>query len=251
MMDDARADRTHVGASFRSPVGGAEGRLPMRNDHPSAEPARVGASFRSPVGGAAGEQRPVRKKNRLARDVYDGPGTFSVTVSTSDRRKHFTNAANVELCRYALTEAADSQRFIVLAYVFMPDHLHLLVEGTEASNLIQFMTAFKQLTEYRFRRAGGERLWQKGYYDHVLRKEEDVNVVAAYIFANPVRAAIVEVMGQYPFVGGALWQAAALGRATKGAPLRSVPPTFRRRGALKVARGRGGGGARRRPKLNR
>jgi len=44
------------------------------------------------------------------------------------------------------------------------------------------MKAFKQISGYRYRRSAMQPLWQKGYYDHALRKEEDVNQAAEYIF---------------------------------------------------------------------
>jgi Transposase IS200 like len=95
---------------------------------------------------------------------------------------------------------------IVLAYCFMPDHFHLLVEGRDASNLIDFMKLFKQLAGYRCKRKLGRSLWQKSYHDHVLRKAEDIGAVARYIFANPVQAGIVQAMEDYPFSGGILFR---------------------------------------------
>jgi len=45
-------------------------------------------------------------------------------------------------------------------------------------------------------------LWQKGYFDRALRREEDLKAMARYIVANPLRAGLVEHIGQYP-----LWDA--------------------------------------------
>ena len=45
-------------------------------------------------------------------------------------------------------------------------------------------------------------IWQKTFYDHALRKEEDVRDIARYIVANPLRAGLVEHIGDYP-----LWDA--------------------------------------------
>jgi len=75
----------------------------------------------------------------------------------------------------------------------MPDHVHLLIEGTsEASDLPQFVVRWKQKTGYERRRTMGDRLWQGGFYDHVLREEEDRLVVVKYILENPVRAGLIE-----------------------------------------------------------
>ena len=47
-------------------------------------------------------------------------------------------------------------------------------------------------------------LWQKGFYDHGLRSEEDVVAIARYIVANPIRAGMVARVGDYPF-WNAVW----------------------------------------------
>ena len=87
----------------------------------------------------------------------------------------------------------------------MPDHLHLLVEGSEASDLPVFVKDFKQRTGFQYRRARGQSLWQKSYYDHILRTEEDVHGVARYIVGNPVRAGLVAAAKDYPYCGSFVW----------------------------------------------
>ena len=57
------------------------------------------------------------------------------------------------------------------------------------------------MTGYNFKKATGKRLWQKSFYDHVVRKEENLNSVAEYIFNNPVRKGMVENYDDYPFLG--------------------------------------------------
>jgi hypothetical protein len=49
-----------------------------------------------------------------------------------------------------------------------------------------FAKTFKQKTAYVYQQETGVRLWQKNYYDHVLRANEGSNHVAAYIWMNPV-----------------------------------------------------------------
>jgi hypothetical protein len=92
--------------------------------------------------------------------------------------------------------------FALLAYCFMPDHLHLLVESlTENADLRRFISAAKQMTGYTFSRAAGQRLWQMGFYDHVLRDDEKTVAVVRYILANPIRAGLATAIGGYPFAG--------------------------------------------------
>ncbi len=63
------------------------------------------------------------------------------------------------------------------------------------------MQRFKQVTGYGFKRRLGQPLWQRSYYDHVLRGEEDTEDVAEYIWNNPVRAGLVTDRDSYPFWG--------------------------------------------------
>jgi putative transposase len=145
-----------------------------------------------------------RKRNRLARDVYCGPAAFAVTVTTWQRQPTFTDAMEARRYRKMLGDAALSVGFSLLAYCFMPDHLHLLVQGSEGSDLSQLMKRFKQASSFDYRRRVGRALWQRGYYDHVVRGYEELLPAVEYVLGNPVRAGLVESPGAYPFSGGEL-----------------------------------------------
>jgi putative transposase len=111
-----------------------------------------------------------------------------------------------------IVQASCDWRVAVLAYCFMPDHLHLLVEGeAEDSNLVGFAHAVKQRTGFAFRKRSVGPLWQKGYFEHVLRDEELTVVVARYILANPVRAGLCVEPKDYPFSGSLVWSKNQLG----------------------------------------
>lgn len=150
------------------------------------------------------EPLPKRKRIRLEPEAYQGSGAFSVTISTLNRSPLFRQPDTVDMCTSALAEAASRHHMDVLVYCFMPDHLHLLIQARDDGDFLRFMKAFKQLSGYRYRRTAMQPLWQKGYYDHALRREEDVNQVAEYIVFNPVRAGLVGSPDRYPFSGGIL-----------------------------------------------
>jgi putative transposase len=88
------------------------------------------------------------------------------------------------------------------AYVFMPDHLHLLVEGlAESSDLKAFAKLAKQKSGYLYAQGYGHLLWQPSYDDRVLRDDESSLSVMCYILSNPVRANLVARCEDYPFLG--------------------------------------------------
>jgi putative transposase len=95
--------------------------------------------------------------------------------------------------------------FGIYVYCFMPDHLHLLLLGQETSSLPKFMKTFKQRSSYILKNTLGGVLWQRSYYDHVLRKEEVLRDVAMYVLNNPVRARLVDNYLDYPFSGSAMF----------------------------------------------
>jgi putative transposase len=100
-----------------------------------------------------------------------------------------------------LSRAAAGNGFDVLAYCFMPDHVHLLVEGNEGADLIEFVRVFKQRTAYYYKNAAGNPLWQRSFHDRVLRGEEGTEAVARYIWNNPVRKGLASSATDYPFIG--------------------------------------------------
>ncbi len=84
----------------------------------------------------------------------------------------------------------------------MPDHLHLMVEAiADSSSLPSFVKSFKQQSSYSWKQTCGVRLWQRSYFDRVLRDDEDSVAVARYILANPVRAGLCTHPLQYRLLG--------------------------------------------------
>jgi putative transposase len=139
----------------------------------------------------------------MDREAYVGAWRFSVTVSTWGRAQVCAEPDEVARCTAALDDAAVRHGFSVLAYCFMPDHLHLLIEGSDESDLAAFIKSFKQTTSFNYKQRIGRPLWQRSYYDHLIRSERDAENALAYILENPVRAGLVEEFAQYPFLGGA------------------------------------------------
>jgi len=91
-------------------------------------------------------------------------------------------------------------RFAVLAYCFMPDHVHLLLEAQgEGVSLVRLIADWKQATGYQFKRRHGLRLWQTSFFDRVLREQDSSAAVAAYILGNPIRSGLTRTVGEYPF----------------------------------------------------
>jgi putative transposase len=144
--------------------------------------------------------KPFPKRPRLRDFEYKGTHAYFITILTKNHGVCFKDAKVVSGLVEILNKTALSERFKVLTYCFMPDHLHLLVAGEDdESDLKKFVSFFKQKSGYWFRKNYNENLWHLSYYDHVLRKEESIEGVANYILGNPARKGLISDPREYAF----------------------------------------------------
>jgi putative transposase len=86
--------------------------------------------------------------------LYVGPHRTFFTMCTFERRKTFTDAAVVEETRQQLLRTAAMYDVEVIAYCFMPDHLHAVISGpTVKADLLKFMAMFRQRSGFAYRHA--------------------------------------------------------------------------------------------------
>lgn len=145
---------------------------------------------------------PFKAVPRLRGFSYTGLFRYSLTICVHERRRAFVRQEPVDLVTSQLLQSSSRNKFEVIAYCFMPDHLHLLVQGVaDDSNLLEFMRVFKQTSAYHWKAAFGGQLWQRSYFEHVLRENESPLKAARYLLANPLRAGMVSRVEDYPFLG--------------------------------------------------
>jgi putative transposase len=137
---------------------------------------------------------------------YMGFHRYQLTFCTDNGRHVFTAPSPVELVLSQISRAAIEQRFAVIAYCFMPDHVHLLIEGqSDDSDCREFIKKFKQYSGFYYSKQCKLRLWQRYGFEHVLRDDEVTANVAKYIVENPVRAGIASNPLDYLFVGSLVY----------------------------------------------
>lgn len=138
---------------------------------------------------------------RLARVFRNNPLYF-VTFCTHRRRKLLaTNSVNDALVEFAIRAKAE-HCIAVGRYVIMPDHLHLFVRGTNDFRLSQWVGTLKQyLAKTIALTEGSQPIWQRGFFDHLLRSEESYGQKWSYVRENPVRAGLVERAENWPYAG--------------------------------------------------
>jgi len=91
------------------------------------------------------------------------------------------------------------------AYVIIPAHFHWLVQLGEEVSLSDQVRFVKSSATRRVRKLSNSSLeiWQAGFHDRQLRKEDDLKAMARYVIANPIRAGLISSVRSYSF-----WDAA-------------------------------------------
>jgi REP element-mobilizing transposase RayT len=132
--------------------------------------------------------------------VTESGRIYHVITSTHGRYPYFNSFAHGrcvvgEMRRFTEEGCVDS-----LAWVLMPDHLHWLFALAEKNSLPEVIRLLKGRSACSLNRILQRQgpVWQKSFYDHALRKDEDVRLVAQYVIANPLRRGLVEDVLDYP-----------------------------------------------------
>jgi putative transposase len=168
-----------------------------------------------------------RKPNRLPPKSYRGQRAYFLTLCAGQHRKLFTHPVLVTALLAVLRATCSSHFFNVYAYCFMPDHLHLILTGeSDSSNLARLTQAFKSLASREARKIGLMNLWQKGFYDHILRTSDSLGAAAWYVFMNPVRADLAQRAEDWPFSGSFVfeWKSLAAPPDPFAPPWKARPP---------------------------
>jgi putative transposase len=146
------------------------------------------------------------KPEHLKTFDYTGVHQYFLTFCTYQRRMLFVSRECTDVVYAQFLRAAADEGFAILAYCFMPDHVHLLVEGQHAdSDCRRFIARAKQFSGFHFQKTFGQCLWQRYGFERSLRAEESALAVARYILENPIRARLVERVEDYPFLGSSVY----------------------------------------------
>lgn len=148
---------------------------------------------------------PHRKKIRIKGYDYSTAGGYFVTICTNNKIKLLSNVDNGsvslspcgKMVEEKLKELEYTNNHVILdEYIIMPNHIHfiLLLEG-DSEPLYSLVGRLKSITtvEYfkRVKNSGwnsiDKKLWQRNYYEHVIRNNKDLSMVRQYIFENPLK----------------------------------------------------------------
>jgi len=161
------------------------------------------------------------KNIRQRRFNYVGRQCYFITLCCFERHPVFANPGRCTWLLDIFRSESLARSFAIHAYCIMPDHFHFLVEGQEpSSDLLGFVKSLKLKTSRRYQAETSQALWQKKFFDHILRRYESPEPVAWYIWLNPVRKGLSAVVGEYPFAGSFT----ELSKRMASAPTAWTPP---------------------------
>ena len=101
-----------------------------------------------------------------------------------------------------MREVKSSSGFAMNAYVILDDHFHWIITPV-GQNFSAIMQSIKLRFVHRYKKAIGKKeqatLWQRRFWDHVIRNDEDLHRHMDYIHYNPVKHGLVKQVSQWPY----------------------------------------------------
>jgi putative transposase len=133
--------------------------------------------------------------------IFANTPVFFVTACTYRRRPLLANdLLNRAFTKFAI-RAYKEHNIAVGRYVIMPDHLHLFVCGPDDFRLGGWIGLLKQVLAKPIKTDRIGPIWQRGFFDHVLRSDESYGEKWHYVLQNPVRAGLVTNAEDWPYAG--------------------------------------------------
>jgi REP element-mobilizing transposase RayT len=143
-----------------------------------------------------------RNSLRLSEFDYSARRIYFVTLITFERQRVFRNRQLAKSVCDCLKDLRKALGFDLHCYCLMPDHLHLLVGlGKSGKTLGEVCGSFKSLSTRVYWRWHQGRLWQRQFFDHIIRNEVEYWDTVEYIRLNPVRKSLVTDWRQWPYTG--------------------------------------------------
>jgi len=142
------------------------------------------------------------------RRYAEGEQCYFVTSGTHERRPLFRDPRLCLILLENLRFYHERMNFGLHGYVIMPNHIHLLITPREGSSISDIMRNLKSYAAREMRHALGidGPVWQRRFYDRIVRGEAQFLAALDYMHENPVQAGVVESAGAYEFSSRRFWE---------------------------------------------
>ena len=158
---------------------------------------------------------PNRKNLRLQNFDYSTPSAYFITVCTHDRKNTLSyivgaihESPETKLSQYGkivdgvINNIPEHFKVIVERYVIMPNHIHLIIRITadeelrairesplRGRSIVSKVVGYIKMNSSKeiHNRYGETKVWQRGFYDHIIRNQHDYEEISNYIYLNPTK----------------------------------------------------------------
>ena len=168
----------------------------------------AGASTTLPYPSPARYTAPMPTYSYLRRldRIWISRPVYFITTCTISRNPILTSQESANTLLREWRAAQERHGWLIGRYVIMPDHVHFFCaeQAEDATRpLARFMNKWKEWTAKSLcaELAIAAPIWQRGFFDHILRTDESYAEKWAYVRNNPVRAGLVESWEQWPWQG--------------------------------------------------
>ena len=139
---------------------------------------------------------PKRKNIRLPNFDYGNDDAYFITICTKDRKKILSDIVGDDAHIVPKKYGIIIEKYIrnvpeIEKYVIMPNHIHMIIRikdsgtmwaSSPTKNVINIVRSIKTLTTKEI----GQSIFQRSYYDHIIRNQTDYNEIWEYIENNPM-----------------------------------------------------------------
>jgi len=142
-------------------------------------------------------------KHRLPKELYRGEISvaFTLCLKRDSGSSGFLQPKIVDKFIDILRSVVSEAGCFVPVYCFMADHQHMIISGRRKnSDIWSTIVKYKQKTGFWLSKNTSLR-WQKDFYDHAIRSDEDIAAQVKYILGNPVRKGLLKSWEEYPYKG--------------------------------------------------
>ena len=152
------------------------------------------------------KELPERKSPRMKNFDYSKTGAYFITICTKDRKMLFdpivgADSISARMVERTFLETIEHYNGVASpVYVVMPNHFHAIITISRAdmesaptvSEIVQAFKRYSTIEYIKMVKKGivppfDKQIWQRSFYDHIIRNHDDYNEVFRYIRENPMR----------------------------------------------------------------
>jgi putative transposase len=147
----------------------------------------------------------------IRRYYIPGSAVF-ITQVVQGRDRTFCDSKYMDLLKDILRNVKEIHPFIMLGYVFLFEHFHMIIQPTGTSNFSDIMHSLKPNFTREYKKVLGLppaaplKFWQKRFWDHVIRDDKDFENHLHYIHFNPVKHGYVKDPREWRYSSYCEWE---------------------------------------------